>query len=345
MNLMGLKIRTINILNALNVEYFQDTVIAIELVEARSASGFSDVEAKANVMYLALMALLANQYYDNLSDPIQLLLAQIIFTDADTLSQAAIQSPNADIADMTDMLKPKSDAIADARRQLNVFFQFLQSIEYFRNIYESRNKNQKFTETNKSHRAFMQMATDVDMDEDEKTIVSKKTSIGTTGLACCIAVCIYGKTTQNKTALNVSHIATLTAEIIEELKSGLSEKYSLNSESLEVYLAGGCIGSLYNEVSLLMQTDLGIHDMRLGLSDVSLDEGSCIVIQGKYPNKIAYCFDQPILQKLIVSQPSQDSEEGKLSDFEISNESSSSSEASFEPHKNQHMNLFFKSNG
>jgi chemotaxis receptor (MCP) glutamine deamidase CheD len=39
----------------------------------------------------------------------------------------------------------------------------------------------------------MQMATDVDMDEDEKTIVSKKTSIGTTGLACCIAVCIYGK--------------------------------------------------------------------------------------------------------------------------------------------------------
>jgi hypothetical protein len=121
MNLMGLKIRTINILNAFNVEYFQDTVIAIELVEARSASGFSDVEAKANVMYLALMALLANQYYDNLSDPIQLLLAQIIFTDADTLSQAAIQSPNADIADMTDMLKPKSDAIADARRQLQKY--------------------------------------------------------------------------------------------------------------------------------------------------------------------------------------------------------------------------------
>jgi hypothetical protein len=157
---------------------------------------------------------------------------------------------------------------------------------------------------NQNHRAFRKMETDVYMDQDKKILFSEKKSIGTTGLACCVAVFIYGKNRQNKTVVNVSHISSLTPEIVKELKSGLIKKYNETpEESIEIYLAGGCIGSLHNEISILMETDLGISDMRLGLSDGSLEEGSCVVIQGKDPDNIMYCFDQPDIPKLTVAAP------------------------------------------
>ncbi|MDR3477623.1 MAG: hypothetical protein P4M14_06285 [Gammaproteobacteria bacterium] len=302
MTLTGLKTRTINILNSLDAGYFQNLVTVIEQIEAKSTSGFSDMEAKAKVMYHALTGLLTNQYYHNLLDPSKLLLAQIIFNDFDEISQAQILSSNADISSMSQQMQTKQGAINEAETQQQVFFQFLHSIESFRGHYESRTKSQIFAEASQAHDLFNQLAHDIDMDEDKSTILSKKTAMGTTGLACCVAVCIYGNNKNNKTVLSVSHISTITAEILTELKSRLGKKYSIKPKTMEVYLVGGCIGSLHNEISLLMQTNLGITDMRLGLSDSSLAEGSCVAIMGDNPGQIIYCFDKPVIPRLVISQ-------------------------------------------
>ena len=298
MTLTGFKNRTMNILYSLDAKRFQSCIGMIDQIQAADDSGFSDIEAKAKVMQLALMELL-DDYYQTLTDPIQLLLAQIIFRDHDEISLDTILSPDADIQELSERGLPPQSAIKEAEEQYEIFTLFLNSSQSLRAHYESKHKSRKWIDISHAPEVLDALKVDVDMLETNTTLIWKKTAIGTKELACCTAVCIYAKNKKNKTIVSVTHEPYLNEEMMENLKFQLNAQYSIRPETLEVYLAGGNISSFAHDLALVMQTSLGITDMRLGLSDSSLQEGSAIGIFNR--NEINYCFEKSVIPKLAFN--------------------------------------------
>ncbi|MDR3490723.1 MAG: hypothetical protein P4M12_01610 [Gammaproteobacteria bacterium] len=322
MNLADLKARTCRLLNAADAAKFKNDINAIQQIMATDQSGFADMQAKARVLLSAITAIKKDNYFTQLQDARSRLLLKIIIDDQ-TIS-------GKDIEKLIQNKIEKPEAVENSYLD-----EYEQSLIRF--LEKSPELRKKYDEDLKSISLVRQdnveerIEIDVEPDEEVEPVLfkvnGKKKFLGTQGLASCLAIAVIAKTKKNNTLASLEHLVMFDAEMIEEKISELGS-YKIQPESVQVYIAGGCIGDFHDCLDLISDLidkkvpcvyHMGLSDSEAGDGGAALlitnaDDGSAVV---------SYSFAETIKPNLQAAASSQ---------VAASSQAASSSQAAASPH-------------
>lgn len=285
MNLATLKTRTIDLLTQIDSAYFKNAIDAIDKVSASNASGFADTYAKALVLNLASAVVVANKYYDDVKKPEHKLLLITLFDDG---------------------VDPRLSEDINAGKPVDESFYTTDQFEYcfektttFLKAWEGKilpeakqEKASHFSET--ADPTLFKNMIDVEMNDAKIVVLEKDTSIGTSELGSCVAICITGKNNKNETVVAIEHNINhkSIANNIDSLKEEMCADYDVAENTLTTHLIGGSICA-FPTILDQIRPGLNVTDFILCTADEPNENETAVVISSDNPDKISYIINSP----------------------------------------------------
>ncbi|MDR3490724.1 MAG: hypothetical protein P4M12_01615 [Gammaproteobacteria bacterium] len=310
MNLADLKARTCRLLNAADAVKFKNDINAIQQIMATDKTGFADMQAKAQVLLLAITAIKKDDYFAQLQDSRIRLLLNVVINDGD-ISEKKYE----------DLINNKLDTSSIDAIQNDCFDRYQQSlITFLNNAQPLRNKYNEYTKSISLMRRdniINEEAIDVQMDESETTLFEvegENEFLSTYGLASCLGIAVLATTEDNDTMASLGHYSSFNVNTIKDMISDLGSDYEMEilPNTTKCYIAGGCIANFDSCLNLISEMS---HDKitknipcvyHVGLSDAIADNtnegtgGAAVSISKTDDNTVAvhYSFERTIKPNL-----------------------------------------------